>query len=44
MKRLIVVGGGISGLAAAWAAARRARREGRVLQVSVLERDESVGG
>ncbi|HSC59263.1 MAG TPA: FAD-dependent oxidoreductase, partial [Gemmatimonadales bacterium] len=39
MRRLVVIGGGISGLAAAWAA----RRAGGV-EVLVLERAPQVGG
>lgn len=42
--RLVVVGGGISGLAAAWAAGDAARRAGAALEVLVLERAERVGG
>ena len=42
MKRVVVVGGGISGLAAAWEAAERASTDG--LDVLVLERDDAVGG
>lgn len=42
--RLVVVGGGISGLAAAWAARRLADQRGVSLEVIVLERDAEVGG
>lgn len=42
--RLVVVGGGISGLAAAWAARRLARERGDALEVIVLEREAEVGG
>ena len=42
--RIVVVGAGISGLAAAWTAARRAREAGLDLEVVVLERDPVVGG
>lgn len=40
MPRLVVVGGGIAGLAAAWTA----RRAGADLDVVVLEREREVGG
>ena len=44
MPRLIVVGAGISGLAAAWAAHNAAVQAGAALDVLVLERDTQVGG
>ena len=44
MPRLVVVGGGISGLAAAWAARNAATRAGVPLDVIVLERAAEVGG
>jgi oxygen-dependent protoporphyrinogen oxidase len=44
MRRLVVVGGGIAGLAAAWAAARQAETVPGGLEVVVLERDSEVGG
>lgn len=44
MRRLVVVGGGISGLAAAWAARQAAGRIPGGLEVVVLERGEDVGG
>jgi protoporphyrinogen/coproporphyrinogen III oxidase len=42
--RLVIVGGGIAGLAAAWAARRLADRHGRELDIVVLERGPVVGG
>ena len=42
--RLIIVGGGPSGLAAAWKAAAEAGRARKVLEVVVLEADDRVGG
>ena len=42
--RIIVVGGGISGLSAAWAAVRAARQANQKIQVVVLESANSVGG
>lgn len=44
MSRLVVVGGGISGLASAWAARTAAQRSGVALDVLVLERAKDVGG
>lgn len=44
MPRLVVVGAGISGLAAAWAARRSAAQAGVTLEVLVLERSAEVGG
>ena len=44
MARLVVVGGGISGLAAAWSARCAAARAGVTLEVLVLERGREVGG
>ena len=44
MPRLVVVGGGISGLSAAVAARRRAEEVGAGLEVTVLEKDDRCGG
>lgn len=44
MPRLVVVGGGIAGLAAAWSTAAAARHAGIGLEVLVLERGDDVGG
>lgn len=44
MSRLVVVGGGIAGLAAAWAARTAAVRAGVALEVLVIERRDDVGG
>ena len=43
-RRLIIVGGGPSGLAAAWKAAAEAQRAGAALEVVVLEAEGEVGG
>jgi oxygen-dependent protoporphyrinogen oxidase len=43
-KRIVVVGGGIAGLAAAHAAAVQARDAGRRVSVTVLERSSRFGG
>ncbi|HEX2254718.1 MAG TPA: protoporphyrinogen oxidase [Thermoanaerobaculia bacterium] len=42
--RIVVVGGGISGLAAAWHLCRFAERTGRPLEVCVVERGPRFGG
>ncbi len=42
--RLIIVGGGPSGLAAAWKASAEAERAGASLEIVVLEADTEVGG
>lgn len=44
VRRLVVVGGGIAGLAAAWAARQAAGRVSGGLDVLVLERGDDVGG
>ncbi len=43
-RRLVIVGGGPSGLAAAWKASAEAQRAGAALEVVVLEADAKVGG
>ena len=43
-RRLVIVGGGPSGLAAAWKASAEAERAGAALEVVVLEADAKVGG
>lgn len=43
-RRLVVIGGGISGLAAAWAARRMASDARQDLEVLLLERGARVGG
>ncbi|HSF14710.1 MAG TPA: protoporphyrinogen oxidase [Vicinamibacteria bacterium] len=44
MKRLVVVGGGISGTAAAFAARKSAEALRRPLEVRLLEREREIGG
>ncbi|HEY6839057.1 MAG TPA: protoporphyrinogen oxidase, partial [Geobacteraceae bacterium] len=44
MKRVIVVGGGISGLATAYLLRQKAQRAGVELEVRLLEREPRVGG
>lgn len=41
---VVIVGGGISGLAAAWQLARRAREAGQPIAITVLEATGRVGG
>jgi oxygen-dependent protoporphyrinogen oxidase len=43
-RRVVVLGGGITGLAAAWEATRLAQKDGRPAQVTVLEGSERAGG
>ena len=44
MKRLVVIGGGISGTAAAFTAGKRARELSRELEIVLLEKELEVGG
>ncbi|RMG47609.1 MAG: protoporphyrinogen oxidase [Acidobacteria bacterium] len=44
MKKLVVIGGGISGVAAAWRAAAQADRVPGGLEVHLFERDAAPGG
>lgn len=44
MKRVIVVGGGISGLTTAWLIGEKARQAGVELEVSLLEKEQRTGG
>lgn len=44
MRRLVVVGGGITGLAAAWTARRRAGQVADGLDIVVLEKERQIGG
>lgn len=44
MKKVIVVGGGISGLATAWLLRDKAQRAGVELDLTLLEKEERVGG
>ena len=44
MKRIIVVGGGISGTAAAWTAKRTAEERGLEAEILLLERESQIGG
>ncbi|HEY7696839.1 MAG TPA: protoporphyrinogen oxidase, partial [Vicinamibacteria bacterium] len=44
MKRVVVIGGGISGTAAAFTAKKRARQLGMDLDVVLLEKEAEIGG
>lgn len=44
MERVIVIGGGIAGLAAAYELQKQARRAGRALTITLLEREAVLGG
>jgi len=44
MKKAIVIGGGISGLATAWLLREKARQIGIDLELTLLERDSRLGG
>ncbi|WP_025324342.1 protoporphyrinogen oxidase [Deferrisoma camini] len=44
MKRVVVVGGGLSGLSAAWWVAQSAREAGVGVALTVLEREPQAGG
>ena len=44
MKKVIIVGGGISGLATAWLLRDKALKAGTELDLTLLEKDQRVGG
>ena len=44
MKRAVIIGGGISGLATAWMLKGRAEREGIDLAITLLEKEPVMGG
>jgi len=44
MKKAIIIGGGISGLATAWLLRSKAEAAGKELEISLLEKDQRVGG
>nr|WP_279384245.1 oleate hydratase [Geotalea toluenoxydans] len=44
MKKAIIVGGGISGLATAWLLREKAKNAGMELEIALLEKEERVGG
>ena len=44
MKKTIIIGGGISGLATAWLLRSKAQTAGKELQITLLETEERPGG
>ncbi|ACM22054.1 protoporphyrinogen oxidase [Geotalea daltonii FRC-32] len=44
MKKAIIVGGGITGLATAWLLREKAKKAGMELEIALLEKEERVGG
>lgn len=44
MKKVIIVGGGISGLATAWLLRSKARDAGKELEITLLEKEQRLGG
>ena len=44
MKKIIIIGGGISGLATAWLLRSKARAAGKELEITLLEKEERAGG
>ncbi|OGU15779.1 MAG: protoporphyrinogen oxidase [Geobacteraceae bacterium GWC2_53_11] len=44
MKKIIIVGGGISGLATAWLLRDKAHSAGKELDITLLEKEERAGG
>lgn len=44
MKQVIIVGGGVSGLATAWILQENARKEGLELGITLLEKENRLGG
>ncbi|HIJ88769.1 MAG TPA: protoporphyrinogen oxidase [Desulfuromonadales bacterium] len=44
MKKIVIIGGGISGLATAWLLRAKALAAGKELQITLLEKEEQSGG
>ncbi len=44
MKKAIIIGGGISGLSTAWLLRSKAQTSGKELEISLLEKEQRVGG
>ncbi len=44
MKKIIIIGGGISGLATAWLLRSKAHTAGKELEITLLEKEERPGG
>jgi oxygen-dependent protoporphyrinogen oxidase len=44
MKKIVIVGGGISGLATAWLLRSKAEAAGKELHITLLEKEQRPGG
>ncbi|MBI5483232.1 MAG: protoporphyrinogen oxidase [Deltaproteobacteria bacterium] len=44
MKKIIIIGGGISGLATAWLLRNKARATGKEIEITLLEKEQRPGG
>ncbi len=44
VSRIVIVGGGIAGLSTAWYLQKAARASGQACQITVIERDQRLGG
>jgi oxygen-dependent protoporphyrinogen oxidase len=44
MKKIVIIGGGISGLATAWLLREKGRAAGKELEITLLEKEERLGG
>jgi oxygen-dependent protoporphyrinogen oxidase len=44
MKKIVIIGGGISGLATAWLLRDKAQKAGKELDITLLEKEERAGG
>ena len=43
-KKIVIIGGGISGLATAYSLEERAKREGKSVSITLLEKKNQIGG
>jgi oxygen-dependent protoporphyrinogen oxidase len=44
MKKVTIIGGGISGLSTAWLLRAKAQAAGKELEITLLEKEQRVGG
>jgi oxygen-dependent protoporphyrinogen oxidase len=44
MKKIIIIGGGVSGLATAWLLRSKAQATGKELEITLLEKEQRLGG
>ena len=44
MKKIIIIGGGISGLATAWLLREKSRVAGKDIEIILLEKEQQPGG